>query len=100
MKEWSDVKGKLDSLSDDEIKTIDLAVKLVANIIQRRVELGLTQRDLAKLSGVKQSAIARLETFGVIPRIDTLEKLIKPLKLEIKLIPKDRDSEEAATMAV
>lgn len=96
MREWSDVKGRLQSLDSAEKEEIDLAVRLVADIIERRNELGLTQRQLAEMSGVKQSAIARLEKFGVIPRIDTLEKLVKPLNLEIKLVSKNSDNEEAA----
>jgi transcriptional regulator with XRE-family HTH domain len=38
---------------------------------------GLTQRQLAELSGVPQSAIARIESGRVTPRVDSLDKLLR-----------------------
>jgi predicted transcriptional regulator len=38
---------------------------------------GLTQRKLATQAGVPQSAIARIESGTVTPRVDTLEKLLR-----------------------
>lgn len=38
---------------------------------------GLSQRELASRAGVAQPAVARIETGGVIPRIDTLERLLR-----------------------
>ena len=38
---------------------------------------GLTQRQLAERSGVPQSAIARIESGTVTPRIDSLDKLLR-----------------------
>ena len=86
MKKWSDVRDNIQSLNDLEKEEIRLASELVAKIIERRTELGWTQRQLAEESGVKQSAIARLESLAVVPRIDTLYRLLKPLGLEIKLV--------------
>lgn len=86
MKKWSDVRENIQALSEFEKEQIDLAAELVAQIINRRAELGLTQRQLAEKAGVKQSAIARLESQAVVPRIDTLYKLLRPLGLKIKLI--------------
>lgn len=86
MKKWSDVRDNIQSLNDLEKEEIRLASELVAKIIERRTELGWTQRQLAEELGVKQSAIARLESLAVVPRIDTLYRLLKPLGLEIKLV--------------
>ncbi len=85
MKKWSDVRENIQSLSPTEVEELDFTVRLVSELIKRRTDLGYSQRDLAELSGIKQPAIARLETGGVIPRIDTLYKLLKPLGLTIKL---------------
>lgn len=85
MKKWSDVRGNIKSLSPTEIEELDFAVELAAEIIKRRVELGYSQRKLAELSGIKQSAIARFETCGVFPPIDTLYKVLKPLGLKLTL---------------
>ena len=38
---------------------------------------GLTQRQLASRSGVPQSAIARIESGAVTPRIDSLDRLLR-----------------------
>lgn len=38
---------------------------------------GLTQRELAARARIAQPAIARIETGGVIPRVDTLERLLR-----------------------
>lgn len=42
-----------------------------------RQAAGLTQRDLARRAGVAQPAVARIEAGGVVPRVDTLEKLLR-----------------------
>jgi predicted transcriptional regulator len=46
-------------------------------IKQKRVELGLTQSDLAKRAGVSQPLIARIESGDVDPRLSTLRKIIE-----------------------
>jgi predicted transcriptional regulator len=37
----------------------------------------LSQRELARRAGVAQPAVARIEAGGVIPRVDTLERLLR-----------------------
>jgi len=44
-----------------------------------RVRRGLTQSELARLAGVSQSLVARLEAGSVDPRVSTLEKILKVL---------------------
>jgi transcriptional regulator with XRE-family HTH domain len=44
---------------------------------QARRRAGLTQRQLAEKAGVPQSAIARIESRAVIPRVDTLDRLLE-----------------------
>lgn len=48
----------------------------------RRDELGLTQQELAALTGIKQPMIARIE-HGQMPTAPTLQKLAKALKVAI-----------------
>ena len=87
MKKWEDVKEQIKSLSDDEKQSIEMLADIVSQMIERRQEIGLSQRDLAEKCGVKQSAIARLETMRTIPQLDTLVKLLKPLGLRLTVIP-------------
>jgi transcriptional regulator with XRE-family HTH domain len=49
----------------------------------RRKELGLSQAELAELTGTTQSAIARLESGGRPPRIDTLLRIAYALDCEL-----------------
>lgn len=44
---------------------------------QKRIDLGLTQNDLAKRAGVSQPLIARIESGDVDPRLSTLKKIIE-----------------------
>jgi predicted transcriptional regulator len=44
---------------------------------EARLKAGLTQRELAQLAGVAQPAIARIESAKVVPRIDTLDRLLR-----------------------
>ncbi len=57
--------------------------QIADRVSARRVELGLSQRELAQLVGTTQSAIARLERGGRPPRIDTLLKIAGALECEL-----------------
>lgn len=50
-----------------------------------RRSAGLSQRDLAEVSGVKQPAIARIESGSVVPRADTLDRLLKSCGQELHM---------------
>lgn len=86
MKRWEDVKKNLSSFTDTEKEEIEIAAAIISQIVNRRHELGLSQQDLAEASGLKQSAIARIESLGHVPRIDTLYKMAKPLGLKIAVV--------------
>jgi len=60
-------------------------------VAERRSALGLSQQDLAGLCGTTQSAIARLESGGRPPRIDTLLKIADALDCDliVELRPRD-----------
>ena len=60
-----------------------LFAQIAEQVVQRRRELGLSQADLARVCGTTQSAIARLESGGRPPRIDTLLKLAHALDCEL-----------------
>lgn len=44
---------------------------------QARRRKGLTQRELAERAGVPQSRIAKIESGAVVPRVDTLDRLLE-----------------------
>ncbi|MCA1692069.1 MAG: helix-turn-helix domain-containing protein [Actinobacteria bacterium] len=54
---------------------------------QARRAAGLSQRELSRRAGVPQSAIARIERGQQVPRVDTLERLLKACGFELRLGP-------------
>ena len=53
-----------------------------------RLARNMTQKDLAKSSGVSSSTISKLESGNYIPTIRLLEKILKILSLQIIFIKK------------
>ena len=67
-------------------ETIEIAndiSKIINRIVQTRIELGLTQAELAEKCGLKQSAVARVENLQVMPRLDTIVRIAKSLNISI-----------------
>jgi transcriptional regulator with XRE-family HTH domain len=64
---------------------------IAEQVAERRAELGISQKQLAELCGTTQSAIARLESGGRPPRIDTLLRIAEALDCElvVELRPAD-----------
>lgn len=49
----------------------------------RRLELGISQTELARRAGMTQSAVSRLEAGGAVPTIVVLERLAAALDAEL-----------------
>ena len=66
--------------------------RIAEQVVDRRRALGLSQAELAELTGTTQSAIARLESGGRPPRIDTLLRVANALdcELEVELRPRTK----------
>jgi transcriptional regulator with XRE-family HTH domain len=69
--------------------------QIADQVSARRRQLGVSQQELAELTGTTQSAIARLESGGRPPRIDTLLRIAKALEAELVVEVRPRTSEEA-----
>ncbi|MDD3340342.1 MAG: helix-turn-helix domain-containing protein [Lachnospiraceae bacterium] len=84
--DWDEYKGTL--LSEAEREEIDIRVNLITEIINARRARGLTQKELEKVSGVKQPVIARMEKGSTDPQLTTVLKVLhamgKTLKIEDK----------------
>ena len=63
--------------------------QIADKVAERRVQMGMSQRELAVRCGTTQSAIARLERGGRPPRIDTLLRIAEALDCEllVELVP-------------
>jgi ribosome-binding protein aMBF1 (putative translation factor) len=64
--------------------------QIADQVTERRKELELSQAELAELVATTQSAIARLESGGRPPRIDTLLRIADALDCELQVDLKPR----------
>ena len=76
-----------------------LFAQIAEQVVDRRRELGLSQAELAEICGTTQSAIARLESGGRPPRIDTLLKLAHALDCDLAVELRPRSSTEGTEAA-
>ena len=77
-------------VSASEKAQLEFETALIGKLIEAREEKGLSQRDLAEISGVKQPAIARLESMRSTPQIDTLFKILSPLGYTLSIVPSEK----------
>ena len=73
----------------EENTELELKVALINEIVQARQELGISQRKLEELSGVKQPVIARMENNISNSQIDTIMKVLYALGKTLKVVPID-----------
>ncbi len=84
-KTWNEVRSEL--FSPEEIAESNLRVALMGELVKARKEQGISQRELEKLSGVKQPVIARIETGTSSPQLDTVIKLLAALGKTLAIVP-------------
>ena len=76
-----------DIYTADEIRESDLRVSLISEFIRARDELGISQKKLEELSGVKQPIIARMKKGYSNPQIETVLKLLAPMGKTLAIVP-------------
>ena len=76
-------------LTPEEVAESNLRVALIGELIKARQEMGLSQKKLEELSGVKQPIIARMEKGVTNPQLDTILKLLVPLGKTLAVVPLD-----------
>ena len=87
VKTFSEYMNDESRVSSEEKKRIEFEVELIGKVIEARQQKGLSQRDLAVISGIKQPAIARLESMQTTPNVDTLLKILNPLGYTLSIVP-------------
>lgn len=85
LKKWENVRSEL--FSAEEIAESDLRVALIGELVKARREQGITQKQLEKMSGVKQPIIARMESGDTNAKIDTILKVLASLGKTLKVVP-------------
>lgn len=86
MKNWNDYKNyakSVDEQAKNDIEQMEELASIVSAIIEKRNELGLSQRQLAEICGIPQSSVARIETLKITPNLDTLLKIMQHLGLKL-----------------
>ena len=86
MTNWDEYKEHVRATDPKAAKIIDeteMLSPIIAEIIIRRQELKLNQRELAERCGVPQSTIARMESGAVTPKLETLVKVCRELGLKL-----------------
>ena len=81
---WNELEREV--FTPEEIAASRARVQIISAVIEARKEKGLSQQELADLTGVKQPAIARLENGKLRPSVDTLNRLLIPLGKKIAVV--------------
>lgn len=87
VKTFSEYINDEERVLSSEKEKINFEIDLIGKMIEAREQKGISQRELAEISGVKQPAIARLESMKTTPQIDTLFKILNPLGYTISIVP-------------
>ena len=90
---FNDLWNDPNFISEERRREIELEVEVIGKLVEAREEKGITQEKLAEMSGLKQSAIARLEKMSTKPQIDTLIKVLTPLGYKLTIVPSDQAQE-------
>jgi DNA-binding XRE family transcriptional regulator len=86
----SDFRKSLEkNLKDPEFKAewdaLELEYQIQAELIRARIESRMTQAELSKKSGIRQSNISRIENGNALPKLDTLQALATAMGKKLKI---------------
>lgn len=87
MENFNDLWNNPDFITKDEKEKINFEVALIGKLIEARECKGLSQKQLADMCGLKQSAIARLERMNATPQLNILIKVLSPLGYRLDIVP-------------
>jgi transcriptional regulator with XRE-family HTH domain len=71
---------------DDVVSDIISSVDARSIVLEARLGAGLSQRELARRSGVPQASISRIERGLVSPRTETLDRLLRACGRDVGLV--------------
>ncbi|MBQ7668466.1 MAG: helix-turn-helix domain-containing protein [Clostridia bacterium] len=87
-KDWKSFEKTLD-ISEEQEAEIRLEMELIEATIEARKKNNLSQRQLSGMSGIKQPAIARIESYKNSPQVSTLMKLLYSMGYTLRVVPLD-----------
>lgn len=87
MRTWKSLRKEW--LKDPKVKKeydkLEVRYALIDRVIGERIKRKMTQAQLAKKVGTKQSAIARLESGNVNPTLNFMEKIAQALGSKLNI---------------
>jgi len=88
MRTWEQLENEL-NFTEEEKQLIAIEEEIIEAMINIREEKGLTQKELAERSNLKQPTIARMEKGNHSPQLDTLLKVLVPMGYTLEVVPLD-----------
>jgi len=85
-KAWDDAFDR-EFFTPEEISESDMRASIITAMIEAREEMGLSQRQLEELSGVKQPQIARMERGNADPQLGTLLRVLNAMGKTLAIVP-------------
>ena len=76
MNNWDEFKKSLTFINDIEKQAIAETAKKVNECVRLRKEMGITQKQLAEITGLSQPVIARIENGHSLPEYKTVMKIL------------------------
>ena len=83
---WDDAFDR-EFFTPEEISEIDMRANIITAMIEAREEMGISQRQLEELSGVKQPQIARMERGNADPQLGTLLRVLNAMGKTLAIVP-------------
>jgi DNA-binding XRE family transcriptional regulator len=83
---WNEYRETL--LTSEERHEIDIKVEIITAILNARNIAGYSQKQLERLTGVKQPVISRMEKGETDPRLSTIMKILEPLGKTLVVVDK------------
>ena len=62
--------------------------QLIGEMVKLRKEKGITQKELAKITGNKQQAVSRIERMEINPSIRVFNSMLNALGYELQIVKK------------
>ncbi len=85
---FDDVWENLKASGEKEKQFFEAAeetARIINELAEERIRNGISQRELAEKTGLKQSAIARMESLQSTPRLDTLIRVANALNIKLEI---------------
>lgn len=89
---WEEFEKEL-NITPEQEEEIRIEMEIMQAAIEARKNNKMSQEELSRKAGLKQSAIARVEKGKHSPSISTLIKILNPLGYTLKVVPIKKSNE-------